>query len=155
MPIAVYVTGFGLLVLSWGIWLYFQTLREKRLGRESASWPTAKATVLRSVARIDTDLESDRDRLLEVSYEYTVDGQRYRGQRIAFGFTEFTDETSARKRLAELPSGAQVDVFYLPSDPRVATLEPRYNDSPTPLLKAVIWTVIGGYIVWEGARRLL
>lgn len=65
-----------------------------------------------------------------VSYSYTVDGQRYSGENVAAGITIVTGN---RERLESIVASARdgtMTVYYNPGNPSDAHLLPRYNFFP-------------------------
>jgi hypothetical protein len=121
--------GFGLAILA----LIFSSLREAAAMKR---WPVVKGRVLSSkVEEYRTDAGSGnfggpRGRLTlyrpVVVYEYEVDGQRFRGDRIAQspgmdkGVADFAHKTAQR-----YASGSTVDVRFNPKRHSDSVLEPR------------------------------
>jgi hypothetical protein len=128
-PFALVCGGFGLMMLV----LMFSSLREAAAMKR---WPVARGRVLSSkVEEYRTDAGSSnfggpRARLTlyrpVVVYEYEVDGQRFRGDRIAQspgmnkGVPDF-----AQKVVQRYASGSAVDVRFNPKRPGESVLEPR------------------------------
>jgi len=73
----------------------------------------------------------------QVTYTYTVDGETYTGDDIAFG-SEF--DTNSRERATDLVSqfeaGSSVTVYYNPADPDQAYLIPQFDFLPAGALIA-------------------
>ena len=128
-PFVLVCSGFGIAVLA----LAVSSLREAAAMKR---WPVAKGRVLSSkVEEYRTDAGSGnfggpRARLTlyrpVVVYEYEVDGQRFRGDRIAQspgmnkGVADF-----AQKIVQRYASGNAVDVRFNPKRPGESVLEPR------------------------------
>jgi Protein of unknown function (DUF3592) len=128
-PFALVCGGFGLVMLV----LIFSSLREAAAMKR---WPVARGRVLSSkVEEYRADAGSGnfggpRGRLTlyrpVVVYEYEVDGQRFRGDRIAQspgmnkGVADF-----AQKIVQRYASGSAVDVRFNPKRPGESVLEPR------------------------------
>jgi hypothetical protein len=128
-PVALACGGFGLAMLV----LIFVSLREAAAMKR---WPVARGRVLSSkVEEYRTDAGSSsfggpRGRLTlyrpVVVYEYEVDGQRFRGDRIAQspgmnkGVPDFAQAVARR-----YASGSSVDVRFNPKRPGESVLEPR------------------------------
>jgi hypothetical protein len=83
-------------------------------GIRAQSWVKTKATMLRCDFAQDTDSLED----LAVTYQYSVDGQTYTGNR--FGFM---DGRSGREWAAAYKSGLEVTCFVNPKDPTDALLQ--------------------------------
>jgi len=128
-PVALVCGGFGLVMLV----LILISLREAAAMKR---WPVARGRALSSKVeeyRADAGAGSfggPRGRMTlyrpVVVYEYEVDGQRYRGDRIAQspgmnkGVTDFAQEVVQR-----YASGSAVDVHFNPARPGESVLEPR------------------------------
>jgi uncharacterized protein DUF3592 len=128
-PVALACAGFGLAILV----LIVLSLREAAAMKR---WPVAKGRVLSSKVeefRADAgagNFGGPRGRLTlyrpVVVYEYEVDGQRFRGDRIAQspgmhkGVADFAEKVAQR-----YASGSPVDVRFNPKRPKECVLEPR------------------------------
>src|ERR1051325_5474763 len=131
---AIALGSFGLLVLA-------ITLASRREAAAMKRWPIAKGRVLAAHVKAHRDVAGGSSSsggahmtLYKpvVQYEYTVDGKRYRGERITQspgldrGVPEFAEQIV--RRYAE---GSDVDVRYNPKRPNEAVLEPRVPRSWT------------------------
>ena len=128
-PFALVCGGFGLVMLV----LIVSSLREAAAMKR---WPVARGRVLSSKVeeyRVDAGSSNfggphARTTLYRpvVVYEYEVDGQRFRGDRIAQspgmnkGVPDF-----AQKIVQRYASGSAVDVRFNPKRPGESVLEPR------------------------------
>lgn len=138
MTMLVYLVGLAVVALIW-----FLHLRTARKAEAAASWPTATGTVVSSAVRekVETDSEGDSETAYypEVSYAWTVNGQRHTGRRIQFGETpRFLRETAAQAVCDRYRAGASIPVRYDPANPAEAVLETR---KPGPA-KAIVFTVV-------------
>ena len=140
--IALVSAGFGLLMLA----LLISSLREAAAMKR---WPVAKGRVLSSVVEEYTadagsgNFGATRARMTlyrpVVVYEYQVDGQRFRGDRIAQspgmnkGVADFAEKVAQR-----YSSGSAVEVRYNPKRPSQSVLEPRV---PTGWIYALVIAV--------------
>jgi hypothetical protein len=146
--------GFGLVMLA----LVIVSLREAAAMRR---WPTAKGRVLSSmVEKYRADAGSGhfggtRARMTlyrpVVVYEYEVDGQRFRGDRIAQspgmnrGVPDFAEATVRR-----YTGGSRVDVRYNPKRPSESVLEPRVPGSWIfALVIAVALLILAGHVYYK------
>jgi len=82
-------------------------------------------------------------------YEFTVDGVRYEGTRVAYGDYGTGNTSHARSIVDRYPEGKQVTVYYMPGDPEECLLEPG--------LKAQAWFIplIGGIFFTVGAVMMI
>ncbi len=101
----------------------------------SAAWPETPGQILSSDAR-STRIPF-RSYAPFVRYTYTVDGQAYTGDTLAF-VRDGVGAAWAGRKVAQYPPGREVMVYYDPANPAVAVLEP--GATPAGLLSA-----FGGY----------
>lgn len=90
---------------------------------ESLAWPKADGVVTSSsvVTRYWRDVELHHP---AVQYQYSVGPQTYSGKRIAFKTESGGTAQVAADVLGPYPQGAHVPVYYNPSNPGEAVLEP-------------------------------
>jgi hypothetical protein len=101
-------------------------------GRKSRSWPTAhgKVTVSELTEETRTETEDGRTRETKlygakIRYRYQVAGVAHESNRVFWADgLKSSGGGGARKLVAKYPIGQDVTVFYQPSDPTVALLEP-------------------------------
>jgi hypothetical protein len=89
-----------------------------RLAHTRARWPTVIGTITSSWNVLDGE---------RLKYDYEVRGHHYVGHRIGYeaeGGASSADPT-AQEIAEKYPPGAQVKVYYNPSHPASAVLEPR------------------------------
>ena len=60
----------------------------------------------------------------EITYIYVVDGRSYQSRQVTFASTGSSDAQFAQGYLNKYPAGTRVSVFYLPTEPGFAVLEP-------------------------------
>jgi hypothetical protein len=119
-----------LLFLCVGIGLLIYGKRVAGMAKDSATWPGVKGKIVRSeVVRNDDDMGRGRDRsatfMPDVGYTYSVDKTEYEGSLIAFGTRNFYGSKDyANDYVERFPEGKRVSVFYDPSNPETAVLEP-------------------------------
>jgi hypothetical protein len=96
----------GALAIVASLWL-------RRANARAQGWPSIRGRVIRSDLRADPH---DAGSSVEVHYEYALGARSYVSSRL--GFAAFRDDAPAKERLlARFPLGAEVEVFYDPSDP--------------------------------------
>ena len=114
-----------------GVMTFFG-VREIYRARESRNWPSTDGTITRSEIIVRTGGESsgvpsgptsgtyyDTD----IVYQFTVDGQTRRGNKVAFGVHGST-YSSLQTLLNRYPAGKTVNVYYRASAPDSCILEP-------------------------------
>lgn len=140
------MTWFFIIALAlFGLLFLWIGLRLRQHGHASALWPSTLGHVLES--GVD---DSDSDSLsAKLRYEYTVNGQKHIGWRIAFaGYSP--DRRSIEDLLAEYPSRAAVPVYYDPADPARSTLKTGAHRDW--LLPAGLGAAFLGVAVWLVTR---
>jgi Protein of unknown function (DUF3592) len=103
----------------------------------SRSWPTAKGWVASAVVREQTDSDGDNEFRPEVSYMYEVDGRSYLNRAIAFVPRTFSRSSAVATARLALARGDEVDVYYDPTHPAVAVLQPGASR------KVLFWSCLG------------
>ncbi|NKB71589.1 MAG: DUF3592 domain-containing protein [Candidatus Latescibacteria bacterium] len=117
--VALVIAGAGLYFLWWNLQRLYWTLH-------ISHWHFTVGTVTES--KVDIDDGSDSYRYSPaVTYTYQVDGHHYTGDRIHFATSGLTSPRQAQQQTAPYPKGARVKVYYQPSRPERAVLEPGLN----------------------------
>lgn len=102
--------------------------------QESLKWPTAPGRIVRSGVDVSVhrDRSHDRDRRdretrsysAVIEYEFEVDGQTVKGDRIAVISDQFGSKAWAETTAQKFPVGTEVTVSYHPEKPEQCVLEP-------------------------------
>ncbi len=93
---------------------------------QSSSWPTAEGKILSSSVERHTSRDKDGSSTTyhaEVCYEFTVNGQAYQGDRVAYGDYGSSSSSHAWRIVRRYPEGKAVTVHYMPDDPGECVLE--------------------------------
>ncbi len=121
----------------------------------SASWPTTQGVV--DVSDLDfVPISRNASKYkLNLVYQYTVNGQRYEGNRVSFaGRTSYIGRTRTEKGvhrvLKTYPEGTRVTVFYHPSRPGTSVLE---TTIPSSLVKSMLLGFIMAVLSFVGIWR--
>lgn len=124
------VTLGGIGVSFWG-WSILQTSRKR------SQWPRAKGIIEAS-----NPSSPDNDLLPEIIFSYQVDRETFHRQ---FEFPEGTHPLPefAKAYNNKYPVGAEVDVFYNPDQPGIATLEPGAQGDWMILALGIAMTIGG------------
>ena len=100
------------------------------LGFESRTWPSTEARILQSVVERETS-GSGTDRITsyhaKVTYEFTVDGVTYKGDRVASTDVSRGKSAHARRIVKRYPKGSSARVYYMPDKPGKCLLEPGFR----------------------------
>lgn len=104
--------------LSWWGWTILQN------ARSSASWPSVQGQITSSLVDYSTDAEGGDSYSPQVAYAYAVNGRSYEGQTIKFGENSYSSKRKAQAILDRYPNGQRIAVFYDPTQPDKAVLEP-------------------------------
>ena len=118
----------GLLILI-GVLAILNGVRELARARGTRSWPKSRGVVLSSALR---KMPSLGRRAWypnpEIHFEYAVDGRTYTSQAYSASAQSVFFTKGAASRIVELyRPGAEVDVYFNPSDPAVGILEPGFG----------------------------
>ena len=122
------------IVLAGGIWLIVDRtmFRPARQAKQAAqAWPATTGVVLESYVNTETSYDSSSNSNTTqfkpyVVYEYTVNGRRFRSDHIQVSDSFYTMGMlpgSAQGVVNRYPVGANVTVYYNPTNPEEATLE--------------------------------
>jgi len=96
-----------------------------RMVRKSATWPKVLGRIVSSEV-IDTSDAEGSSYEIKLAYEYSVQGPIYRCDRFGWmGNKTAGLKSDANRILESYPVGRAVGVYYDPSDPAQAVLEPR------------------------------
>src|ERR1051326_3471856 len=112
-----------------GVGLLLFGNNQRRQGSASQSWPTTTGTILSATLDQQTRRNSqgyhDVTYAPTVEYTYEVNGNSYRSDKINAGWTVSYDAGTAQNKISQYQPGARVTVYYNPSDPADAVLEPK------------------------------
>ena len=116
LPIAVLV---GL-----GIFLYRRSKMRDVVKQAAQDWSSTMGTVLMSTIKVSRTGAS-RSEYPVVVYQYQVNGTSYQGKTVKAGEGYFSVRFigDAQKTIARYPVGAQVMVYYNPTNPAESALE--------------------------------
>jgi hypothetical protein len=122
---------FALVAAGLGVFFLVFSLRSQKKTRDSQSWPTTggqitAASVVTSESAPDDDGRTYPLYYPLVKYEYTLNGQDYTSDRLAFGGRKtFKRHDQAAQEMAHYPVGKAVTLHYNPADPGEAVLETK------------------------------
>ncbi len=96
--------------------------------KAALTFPTTTGKVLNSKVESERDSDGTTYRA-EIQFEYSVNNQAYTSDTYRFGTMGMSDSTEANNIVREFPVGANVTVYYDPTDPQRAILKPGVSDS--------------------------
>ncbi len=121
-------------------------LKKNNAAKAAKTWLTTSGTILgsRVEARSSQDSEGNSKTRYHpvVEYQYEVMGQNFNGDRIGFSQGNFPSG-KAEKLISPYQEGAQVTVFYDPSDPSQAVLVTKDFSTGSMTIVGVILLVLG------------
>ncbi|KAF0112533.1 MAG: hypothetical protein FD147_129 [Chloroflexi bacterium] len=136
----------------YGVFIFFGlvfviiSITSKKRSKAAQSWPTIPGVILSSRVDIHTSMDSDRRTSTSykpfVEYQYTIMGQDYRGNRIAFGANAFNRKKSD-SIIARYPVNQQVIVHYNPDKPEDVALETEVQGAVLSLIIGILLMGVG------------
>jgi len=113
-----------IILVGLGIFLYRRSQQGSAAKQAAQSWSSTMGTVLMSTIQIKRTGRS-RSEVPVVVYQYQVNGQVHQGQTIKAGEQFFNVRVmgQAQATIARYPVGAQVMVYYNPTNPAESALE--------------------------------
>ncbi|MBE9029957.1 DUF3592 domain-containing protein [filamentous cyanobacterium LEGE 11480] len=100
----------------------------------SRNWPRTLGTITRSHLETFRSGPNFPRYALYLRYTYCVNGRDYIGHRVRFRpFWNVRDRRYMETFTQRYPKGSSVEIFYAPSQPKVAILEPGFDWSVTLL----------------------
>lgn len=121
----------GLAITAWGVHIMLAA-------RKTQQWPAVEGKIERSVEGSETE-----DLLPDIEFSYPVDGETFHRSLEFPAGTMPTPEFNS-SYLKKYPPGSKVQVYYDPSKPAQATLEPGMASGDWMVLAAGLITAIIG-----------
>lgn len=141
---------------------YFLTYRIGKPLRDraaaSAAWPATEGRIIASrVARIKQRGGGKETYTADITYEYSLDGRTFEGERVWFGDDYSASDASAfRAAVGRYPVGSAVKVHYDPAEPSESVLEPGPTWSGSVLYFVGLGLMtLGGLVALSAAGDLL
>jgi hypothetical protein len=134
--VALVFAGAGLYFLAW-------SGRRLALNLSVSRWHVTIGKV--TASKVDINGDSNTYRYTPaLIYEYQVAGHSYIGDQIHFATSGQMTPRQAQQQLAPYPPGARVQVYYRPSSPERAVLEPGFNRAfLLPFFLGAVFAVCG------------
>lgn len=105
------------------VFLLYAAAADYTSGQASKNWPTVEAKLTKAAVE-QTSSKSGNKLEAHVKYDYTVNGQKYSGDRVQFGGLMFRDPS---KVIEEIKSTKHLSVHYNPAQPDVSSIETGLN----------------------------
>jgi Protein of unknown function (DUF3592) len=127
------ISGCVAVIILFGLVLFGLGARNVWRAAACARWPTTGGTVLASGISNDTTVDRKTGATsvaysAKIVFGYNVDGKDYTTETIYFGQVVGSgDSSEAELRRIRYAPGAQVKIFYNPSDPSIAAVKPGVN----------------------------
>ncbi len=102
-------------------------LRELWFGHKSLRWPSCEGTILKSEVKKSRGSDGRADFNPRVIYVYSVGGQEFVSERVAFHCWGGTTAAASTAVSLRYPVGSTVTVFYNPRNAASSTLEIGYG----------------------------
>jgi len=121
----------GILLICFAIWL-------RQMGRRSSQWPFIRGIIVASELRHTND-----DTSVHIAYEYSISGKTYTSNLVSYsGLANASVERDAL--ISRYPVGTKVSVYYDPSNPSRAVLQPGGSTTwRIPMAAGAILAVVG------------
>jgi hypothetical protein len=135
----------GFFLLAGAILLFF-AIRTRRKSNASMAWPSTTGQI--STASVRQNSSTDEDGHVNftyspvVEYDFSVNGQAFKGRRINYGITASPTKEAAQKEVDRFSVGRQVTVFYNPEKPGEAVLEKKVVTSKVGLILGSVFMAL-------------
>lgn len=131
-----------------GVALVLKAWSDVRLGIASRSWPFVEGVVQRSVIREEITDDGGTVYGVDVDYEYVVESETYKGNRISLAEYASGDISYANAMIALYKVGSRIRVFYAPENPSCCLLSPGVKGGSWIFLAAGLLAIIVS-LVWH------
>jgi hypothetical protein len=120
-----------------GLFAVLAWLGMREEGAASQHWPSAPGLITERRVTDSVDKDGGHNRNVRVRYTYTIGGKEYQGDRVGVGGSGDIDAVSRN-----YSEGKRVAVFYNPSRPDEAVLEPGSRGT-------LVWGLVGfGFLAY-------
>ena len=136
---------FGLVFAAIGFCVvYFFGLPIVTQAKASLEWPQVSGVITSSTVQSRRD-DDGTSYSSEVTYDYTVDGEKMSGETVYFGdYVSSSSRSTASKTVRKYPVGKEIQVYYSPESPDECVIEPGTTwSSYFVLILGSIFGVVG------------
>jgi len=113
----------------------------------TGNWEPADGVIKNSGVSSSSDGEGGTTYCLHVSYEYTVDGQNYGGNRVSYS-SENSCNSWSQNADDDYPEGEKITVYYDPGDPSESVLEPGLSGVNFFMCCFFIFPLVGLFLLF-------
>ena len=135
-----------------GLIIVFAALRSRKQAEASQAWSGTQGRVIESRLERHTSTDSDGNESLDykaiVRYSYSVIGQEYTGDRVAFG-ARSSNRNAASEIVNRYPLDRQVTVYYDPDKPGQAVLERVSGSGMLQIVIGILLIFAGIYLAFR------
>lgn len=151
----IFARAFPLLFIGAGAVVLFIGARDLVNAKASSDWPSVEGVVVETAVerhrsrenkpRTSGSKKQETDTYhAKIQYEFSVDGNSYRGSRIAYGDYGSSDPSHAEAVVNRYPVGMTVAVHVMPGNPEKCLLEPGLGPKTFALPGfGVVFLVVG------------
>lgn len=141
---------FGIGMFAVGLVMLIVWSSQRKKAKAAEAWPTIQGVILSAGLQEHRHHDSKTHRTSVtyepmVTYQYSLMGQSYQGNSLAFGHASY-DYNSANRKIAAYPQGAQVMVHYDPVDPAKAVLETKAAGGAVLIVIGILFMVLGAAV---------
>ena len=136
-----------------GVGILSSGISNLMLASKAKSWPTTEGTIKSSKCVYYHVMSESSTYLTHVNYSYSVAGQSYEGDRIAFGYRGSWWQGPNQKIADRLSSARTVLVRYDPDRPSMAVLSCGLNASTAMTLFGGSWLLLMSAAIGFRVRR--
>jgi hypothetical protein len=113
----------GLVFVGVGLYTSARGLFHHQRARESKHWPSVSGQITAARIEHQSDSHGSGEYYPRITYEYSVDGQRYESERVIFGGPLASSHFRAGREVSRHRPGKQVTVYFDPNDPMQSVLK--------------------------------
>ena len=112
----IFLCALGLVLVGFSAWIRY-------MQQKASSWPFVNGQIVESELRHTIDETS-----AHIAYEYSVTGRRHKSSQVSYsGMSKASSEREAL--ISRYPVGAEVTVYYDPTNPSQAVLENKQSNT--------------------------
>ena len=145
---------FSMFIILGLVLTYDSTILLYESSMASLSWQTTEGVVTHSeIEPLGRGVKSGRSFKGAIRYDYTIEGEKYAGDRYRIGYLGNPDRRWARKIVDAHPVGTVVKVYYSSSSPATSVLVPGANwNVYVALVVGIAMFLVCTYFVFACAR---
>jgi hypothetical protein len=120
--------------------------------RASVNWPTVTGAIVRSSVDESPD-PTHKTYEANIEYSYVADGRGRTGRNVQFGALKYKKREDAERFASKYPLGSTVTVYYKPSDPDTALLQPGVRPAEYLMLLIPPVMLVIAVGLWKATKR--